>query len=196
MAPLVDNAQILSAELLTPLGIQYHAYVWPFAIIWPVFLRYYLTPALYEKYINAPEWTFVWVGSIVTLQSLVWLSTNWSVNLKSLFTARKVKTVEDAQLVKVIPVANAGVAEICELVRDKVGGTRGRHRGANETLTRRAGRRKGQPLLPLPKAPLSLRPREEVVRDPRVRDRFRPEADARQVPAVQGHRERGRTRQA
>jgi len=135
MAPLVDNAQIQSADLLTPLAVQYHAYVWPFAIIWPVFLRYYLTPDLYEKYIGAPEWTFVWVGSIVTLQSLVWLSTNWSVNVKSAFTARKAKTVDDARLIKVIPVANAGVAEICELVRDKVGHPRRRPRGATTTLT-------------------------------------------------------------
>src|SRR3569833_330370 len=100
--PLVDNPQIKSAELLSPLPLYSHAYVWPFAIIWPVFLRYYLTPDLYDKYIHAPEWTFGWVGTIITVQSLVWLSTNWSVNLKGSFTARKVKSIENAQLIKVI----------------------------------------------------------------------------------------------
>jgi manganese-transporting P-type ATPase len=120
MAPLVDNPQIKSAELLSPLPLYLHAYVWPFVVIWPVFLRYYLTPALYEKHIQSSEWTFVWCGSIITVQSLVWLSTNWSVDLKGSFTASKSKSIDDAQLIKVIPTANAGVADICKLSRDKV----------------------------------------------------------------------------
>ncbi|KAI0110617.1 hypothetical protein F4776DRAFT_641778 [Hypoxylon sp. NC0597] len=117
---LVDDPQIKSAELLSPLPIYLHTYVWPFAIIWPVFARYFYTPELYEKHIGSSEWTFVWCGTIITLQSLVWLSTNWSVNLKALFTARKAKKVEDAQLIKVIPVANAGSADICTLNREKI----------------------------------------------------------------------------
>lgn len=118
--PLVDSSQIKSAELLTPLALHFHAYVWPFVILWGVFLRYYLTPSLYERYLGSFEWTFVWVGTIATLQTLVWLSTNWSVNLKALFTARKAKTIEEAQLIKIHPVANAGSAEICPLFRDNV----------------------------------------------------------------------------
>ncbi|KAL2173165.1 uncharacterized protein P884DRAFT_102491 [Thermothelomyces heterothallicus CBS 202.75] len=121
MAPLVDNEQIQSAELLRPLPLYQHAYVWPFAIIWPVFLRYYLTPELYEKHIQAPEWTFVWVGTIVTCQTLVWLCTHWSVNLNAAFTAKKARSVDDALLIKVIPAANAGSADICKLERTKVG---------------------------------------------------------------------------
>ncbi|KAK4121526.1 hypothetical protein N657DRAFT_108639 [Parathielavia appendiculata] len=121
MAPLVDNPQIKSADLLRPLPLYQHAYIWPFAVIWPVFLRFYLTPELYDKHIQAPEWTFVWVGTIVTLQTLVWLCTHWSVNLNAAFTARKARSVEDAQLIKVIPIANAGTADICKLSRDKVG---------------------------------------------------------------------------
>lgn len=120
MAPLVENAQIKDAQLLNPLSFHFRAYIWPFAIVWPIFLRYFLTPELYEKHIGAPEWTFVWVGSIITVQSLVWLSTHWSVKLDAIFTAQSAKTVDDAQLIKVLPVANAGSAEICKLVRDKV----------------------------------------------------------------------------
>ncbi|KAK3290448.1 uncharacterized protein B0H64DRAFT_479161 [Chaetomium fimeti] len=122
MAPLVDNAQIQRADLLRPLPLYQHAYVWPFAVIWPIFLRYYLTPELYDQYIQAPEWTFVWVGTIITCQTLVWLCTHWSVNLNATFTAKKARSVEDALLIKVIPAANAGSADICKLVRDNVGG--------------------------------------------------------------------------
>lgn len=122
MAPsLVDNPQIKYAELLTPKPTALHAYVWPFTILWPIFLAFYLTPDLYERYLGAQEWTFVWSGTIITLQSLVWLCTHWSVNLRAIFTASKVKSVEEAELIKVIPIANAGIADICKLSRDKVG---------------------------------------------------------------------------
>ncbi|KAL2120213.1 hypothetical protein VTJ04DRAFT_4239 [Mycothermus thermophilus] len=121
MAPLVDNDQIQSAELLRPLPWWEHAYVWPYAIAWPIFLRFYFDPNLYSKYIGASEWTFVWIATITTFQALTWLCTHWSVNLNALFTAYKAKSVEDAVLIKVIPVANAGAADICKLVREKVG---------------------------------------------------------------------------
>lgn len=120
MVPLVDSAQIEHAELLRPLPFHLRAYVWPFVIIWPVFLCYYLSAELYKAYIGAPEWTFVWCGTILTIQSLVWLSTHWSVRLDARFTATKAKDVQDAQLIKVLPVANAGSGEISKLVRDKV----------------------------------------------------------------------------
>lgn len=124
MAPLVDNPQIKGAELLTPLPIQFHTYVWPFAIVWPIFLRYYLTPSLYEAHIQSSEWTFVWIAAIVTVQSLFWLSTHWSVNVKGIFTSTKAKTIQDAKTIKVIPVANAGAADICALIHEKVRGNR------------------------------------------------------------------------
>jgi cation-transporting ATPase 13A1 len=120
MAPLVDDSQIKSAELLSPLPTYLHLYVWPFAVAWPVFARYYLSPDLYAKHIASEEWTFVWCGSIITLQSLAWLCTHWSVDLKGAFTATRAKNIEEAQLIKVIPIANAGSAEICKLERETV----------------------------------------------------------------------------
>lgn len=121
MAPLVDNPQIKAAELLRPLPTQLHAYIWPFLIIWPIFFGFYTNEELYNKHIGAQEWTVVWTGAIITVQSLVWLSTHWSVNLAAKLKAKKAKDVEDAELIKVLPIANAGQAEICKLVRDKVG---------------------------------------------------------------------------
>ncbi|KAH7171300.1 hypothetical protein EDB81DRAFT_709982 [Dactylonectria macrodidyma] len=122
MAPLVDNPQIKQSELLRPLPFHFHTYVWPFAIAWPIFFRYYLSEELYEKHIGAQEWTFVWCGTIFTIQALFWLSTHWSVELEAKFKAFKAKGIEDAELIKVIPIVNAGSPEICKLVRDKAGG--------------------------------------------------------------------------
>ncbi|KAF2089710.1 hypothetical protein K490DRAFT_37070 [Saccharata proteae CBS 121410] len=120
--PLVDNAQIKSASLHNPLPLALHTYVWPFLIVWPIFFAYYLSEERYEKHIQSQEWTFVWSGSIITIQSLVWLTTHWNVDLRALFTSTSAKDVRTAQLIKVIPVANAGSAEICPLKRDTVNG--------------------------------------------------------------------------
>lgn len=191
MAPLVDNAQIKSAQLLSPLSFHFHAYVWPFIIIWPIFLRYFLTPELYEKHIGAPEWTFVWVGSIITIQSLVWLSTHWSVELDSIFTATSAKTVEDAQLIKVIPIANAGSAEICKLVRDKASPTMTDNRRGYILTKSITGRWKDQHFVPVPKAPIPVQHRDQDLRHPQVRDRFRAKAPHPQLSVFQGYRTEG-----
>lgn len=122
MAPLVDSCLIKNAALCNPLPIYLHTYVWPFVIIWPIFFRYYLSNELYNQFIGGQEWTFFWSGSIITAQSLVWLSTHWNVNLRSLFTTISTKDIRDAQLIKVIPVSNAGASDICEIIRDNVGG--------------------------------------------------------------------------
>lgn len=122
MAPLVDSSQIQTAELLRPLPFFLHAYIWPFAAVWPVFLRYYMSQDLYDKHLGAQEWTVVWCLAIGSVQSLVWLSTHWSVNVRAWFTASKAKSIEDAQMIKVLPIVNAGSGDICQLIRDKAGG--------------------------------------------------------------------------
>src|SRR6201999_4489506 len=47
----------------------------------------------------------------------------WSVHLKTTFTTTKATKVEDAQLIKVIPVANSGSSGICKLERERDGRT-------------------------------------------------------------------------
>ncbi|KAI9807413.1 MAG: hypothetical protein M1833_000158 [Piccolia ochrophora] len=124
LPPLVDSPQIAAATLHNPLPLYLHTYVWPFLFVWPAFLAFYLSPERYERHIQSSEWTFVWVGTIITFQALFWLSTNWNVNVRSLFTSTKARNVENAKLIKVVPVANAGSAEICALTRDIVYGKR------------------------------------------------------------------------
>ncbi|KAL1305471.1 hypothetical protein AAFC00_002349 [Neodothiora populina] len=121
-APLVDNAQVKSASLHNPLPLYLHLYIWPFVIAWAAFFKYYLPQESYDQHFGGQEWTFVYSGSIVTLQSLVWLSTFWNINLRTLFTSVKAKNVENATLIKVIPAENAGAADICKIERDNLNG--------------------------------------------------------------------------
>lgn len=122
MAPLVNSCMIKYATLHDPLPLYLHAYIWPFAIIWPIFFRCYLSTELYDKHIGGQEWTFFWSGAIITVQSLVWLSTHWNVNLRSLFTTVTARNVQSSKKIKLIPVSNAGASEICDIIRDNVEG--------------------------------------------------------------------------
>ena len=120
--PLVHDPQIRSATLHNPLPFPLHTYIWPFLLIWPVFFAIYLSSESYDRYIQGPEWTFAYSGTIITIQALFWLSTNWNVNVKALFTSTTAKAVQTANQIKVLPVVNAGSAEICHLERDNKGG--------------------------------------------------------------------------
>lgn len=122
MAKLVNDPQIKYASLHNPLPVYLHTYVWPFLIIWPAFFAFYLSPERYDKYIQGQEWTFVWSGTIITFQSLLWLMTKWSININTFFTMTRSRSVDSAQLIKIIPITNAGSAEICPLIHDNTGG--------------------------------------------------------------------------
>jgi len=120
--PLIDNPQIRKATLHNALPLFAHLYIWPFVVIWPVFFAFYLSDERYEKYINGQEWTFVFAGSIFCLQSLIWLMTFWNINIQAWFTTTSAKGVRDAGLIKVLPEENAGMAEICPIQKDHIGG--------------------------------------------------------------------------
>ncbi|KAK5045924.1 hypothetical protein LTR84_008710 [Exophiala bonariae] len=115
VSKLVDNDRIQSATLHHPLPIYFKTYVWPFLILWPIFLGFFLNEDLYDEYIDGPEWTFVFVATIVTLQSLAWLVTKWNVNLQAAFTTSPASEVEVAELIKVVPVVNSGAPAIVKI---------------------------------------------------------------------------------
>ncbi|QSL64418.1 hypothetical protein MERGE_001719 [Pneumocystis wakefieldiae] len=56
---------------------------------------------------------------IFAAQSILWLSKHWNVHIKTLLTTKLSYTVEDAQLIRITPVSNQGLSEICVLNRKK-----------------------------------------------------------------------------
>ncbi|RMZ79892.1 hypothetical protein DV738_g2949, partial [Chaetothyriales sp. CBS 135597] len=120
---LVNNEQIQDASLHNPLPLFLRVYVWPFTILWPIFFAIYLNEDLYDDYIDGQEWTFVWCATIFSLQSLAWLSTKWSVDLATSFKTTKAQTVDEASLIKVVPIVNSGSPAICPLERESDGRT-------------------------------------------------------------------------
>lgn len=104
---------IAEATLHNPLPLWARPYVWPFFILYPAFAHIYVNH--YETFLNGSEWTYVYLGSIVTLQALLWLMPFWNVEIKRAFTTKTARSVEDASLIRVIPVANNGAPEICAI---------------------------------------------------------------------------------
>lgn len=90
---LVESERVASAALLRPLPRRWHMYVWPFvSMLYPVFIYVYYNH--YETYLGSEEWTFVALGSIITLHAMTFLVCQWSVDVKALFTCVKVSIDE------------------------------------------------------------------------------------------------------
>ena len=85
---LVSSSLISRISLHNPLPRWAHAYILPFMPLYPVFAMIYFFK--YDEFIGSEEWTFVYFGSLITLNALCWLCVHWSVTLQALFTATKV----------------------------------------------------------------------------------------------------------
>lgn len=85
---LVSSPLIRQITLYNPLPRLAHAYIFPFVPLYAIFATIYFF--YYDKYIGSEEWTFLYFGSLITLNALAWLSVHWSVTLRALFTATRV----------------------------------------------------------------------------------------------------------
>ncbi|KAG2734302.1 hypothetical protein G9P44_002308 [Scheffersomyces stipitis] len=116
MSSIVDNSAIAGAELLVPKSFLFRPYVWPFTIVYPVFLEIYFNH--YDKYVVGAEWTFVYLITIISVNMLFWLMPHWNINIDSRFNYSPVKTIAEASHIKITPAPNSGVGEICSISRE------------------------------------------------------------------------------
>lgn len=110
---MVPIPEIQEASLHNPLAVIARPYGWPFLVLYPALGYVYFVK--YDEWINGSEWTFVYLGTIVCLQILLWLMPFWNVEIKRTFTTTPAKTVQEASLIRVIPTVNNGVSEFCEI---------------------------------------------------------------------------------
>jgi len=66
-----------------------HAYVWPFFFLYPAWSFVYFFH--YDDWIKSEEITFVTLGLLLTINSLLFLTCQWSVSIKASLTCRKVR---------------------------------------------------------------------------------------------------------
>ena len=85
---IVNAKSITQSSLHTRKSLPLHGYIWPFLILYPKWL--YVYNFAYEEYISSEEWTFLTLGSLITMNALIFLSCQWSVRAKAFFTCKKV----------------------------------------------------------------------------------------------------------
>ncbi|KAG1122926.1 hypothetical protein G6F42_011024 [Rhizopus arrhizus] len=115
---LVESERVASAALLRPLPRRWHMYVWPFvSMLYPVFTYVYYNH--YDTYLGSEEWTFVALGSIITLHAMTFLVCQWSVDVKALFTCVKENDVKKAAMIKIVPFRYQGKGTLVPLEHSK-----------------------------------------------------------------------------
>lgn len=117
MSDIVHNPAIQRAELLVPKPFAARIYVWPFGIVYPLFLQVYLNH--YDKYIGGSEWTFVYLMAICSVNLLFWLMPHWNIDIDAKFNYSRVGLIAQASHVKITPAPNSGIGEICPIVREQ-----------------------------------------------------------------------------
>ncbi|KAI8357368.1 cation transporting ATPase [Choanephora cucurbitarum] len=115
---LVQSERVASAALYRPLPKHWHLYIWPFvSMFYPVFGYVYFTQ--YDTYLGSEEWTFVALGSIITLHAMTFLVCQWSVDLKALFTCVKETDPKKATIIKIVPFRYQGKGSLVPLEHSK-----------------------------------------------------------------------------
>lgn len=114
---LVDNKAVKSSQLLRPKVLTQRPYVFPFLVLYPWFFHIYFNN--YDEYIKGSEWTFVYLGAIISLQMLLLLMPNWNINIDALFNYSKVKSLDEASHILIVAAPNNGLGAIAEISRDK-----------------------------------------------------------------------------
>ncbi|CCH59062.1 hypothetical protein TBLA_0B02200 [Henningerozyma blattae CBS 6284] len=111
----VVSSIVKSSKLLVPKPWTSRPYVLPFFPFYGTFFQIYFTQ--YERYIKGPEWTFVYLGSIISLNILVWLIPNWNIRIGAQFNYSKAVSVREATHILIETTPNNGADGITEINR-------------------------------------------------------------------------------
>lgn len=111
----VSSPLVKSSKLLTPKAFASRPYVYPFFPIYATFAHIYFTQ--YDTYIKGPEWTFVYLGAIVSVNMLVLLMPAWNVTINSKFNYDTVTDLYQASDILINTTPNNGADNIVPIQR-------------------------------------------------------------------------------
>ncbi len=115
MKAAVQSPEIASVTLHKRIPTHLHLYVIPFLSLYPIWAYAYYVK--YDEWVRSEEWTFVFSVLLVTGHALSFLITKWSIAAKAATTCFRAKSFEDAELVRVHPLAHKGEGAIVSLDR-------------------------------------------------------------------------------
>ncbi|KAJ1798874.1 putative cation-transporting ATPase 1 [Coemansia sp. RSA 2399] len=111
---LVQGKAVKSATLHRRLPVFQHAYVWPFALVYPAWL--YIYTLRYDDFLGSQEFTTLSLLAVIMSQALVFLTCQWSVNMNALLTSQSVSDPYEAEIVKVVAASHFGRSAMCDMV--------------------------------------------------------------------------------
>ncbi|CCE66011.1 hypothetical protein TPHA_0O00400 [Tetrapisispora phaffii CBS 4417] len=111
----VESPIVKDSKLLVPRTLTSKPYLLPFLPLYATFFQIYFTN--YEKYIGGSEWTFVYLGAIISLNVLVILMPFWNVNIKARFDYVSSNNVAEATHIMIFTTANNGSDDIAPIQR-------------------------------------------------------------------------------
>lgn len=117
MAPksFVSSPLVRDSRLLVPKPVFSRPYVLFFFPLYATFAHLYLQQ--YDRYIQGPEWTFVYLGGIISLNVLVMLMPAWNVKMAAGFNYSTAADLEEATHILIHTTANNGSDGIVEIQR-------------------------------------------------------------------------------
>lgn len=113
-SPLVKDSTPLAAKMFV-----LRPYVLPFVPLYASFLHIYLTQ--YDVYIKGPEWTFVYLGALISFNALMALLPEWHIDIAVWFKYTPV-ALENATHMLIHTTPNNGASGIVEIQRATEGG--------------------------------------------------------------------------
>lgn len=111
----VSSPIVRDSTLLVPKSLIAKPYVLPFFLLYATFAQLYFQQ--YDRYIKGPEWTFVYLGTLVSLNILVMLMPAWNVKIKAKFNYSTTKNVNEATHILIYTTPNNGSDGIVEIQR-------------------------------------------------------------------------------
>ena len=111
----VQSPDIARITLHKRIPIQYHIYTIPFALLYPIWAYGYFLN--YDSWFKSEEWTFMFTVGLVASHALSFLVTRWSMGAKALITCTTANSINDAQVIRIIPHLHKGEGELVNVVR-------------------------------------------------------------------------------
>ncbi|KAI8818388.1 uncharacterized protein EV422DRAFT_538413 [Fimicolochytrium jonesii] len=112
---LVASKTVAESSLHVKTPKEWHIYGFPILPLYAVWFYVYFIA--YERFFSGPEvgrLLFILVGAI---HSLAFLVCQWSVKAAARLTCKKVTSVHNAEIIKIIPTAHNGAGALCDIKR-------------------------------------------------------------------------------
>lgn len=113
MTNIIKDDSVLRSQLLILKPLFYRPYIFFLYLVFSIFLNIYFKN--YANIIKKQEWTFVLLLSLITIDILLYISPNWSIQIDTLFNYHKTDDIKEATHIKIEPLNKIEKVKICRI---------------------------------------------------------------------------------